>query len=131
MVIYNTLHTFLEEQIRELNCDEEIKAYVVGTLANYNKGFIDYSNKSITLIYANAKNKQDFHTFQSVGDYLLLISSFFPEHLKNASKNYYYSIAQISYYSCYKILNKKIKVYEKLADTFIDVSNHINNSIQQ
>jgi hypothetical protein len=130
MIIYQALHAFFEERLRELECEEEIKAYVIATLAKYKQSFIDYSNEPITLVYARAQNNQDFKTFQDIGDYLLMVSGVYPEHLKNASKGYYYSVAQMSYYNCYKLLHRKLKVYELMADRFIDISTQINISLK-
>lgn len=130
MIVYQALHAFFEEQIRDLECEEEVKAYVVATLAKYKQSFIDYSNEPITLAYARAQDNQDFKTFQNIADHLLMVNAVYPEHLKNSSKGYYYAVAQMSYYKCYTLLHRKLKVYELMADRFVDISTQINTSLK-
>lgn len=112
------LNKFFQNWFNDLDCDDVTKSYIIGTLANYKSSLNDYSKDSVTILYAEAKYAQDFNKFQSIGDWLLLTEIFFPEHLKNASENYYNSLAQMSYYSCYILIHRKISVYEKLADEF-------------
>lgn len=122
MNVYTNLNLFLSSQLNELKCDENTKAYIVSILYKFRTTSDDCSNDSLTLLYAQAKFKQDFHTFQKIGDWLFLCNSLFPENLKNATPEYYHSIGRSSYYSCYKLLNKQWKVYESLADLFLDLS---------
>jgi hypothetical protein len=117
MKTYN-LNEFFYTELEKLKCDRDTRAYVASVLTKFKTSSADLSKESITLLYAQAKFSQDFNTFQNIGDWLLYIKAFYPEHLNNASSDYYYSIGSSSYYSCYKILNKKWKLYEQLADLF-------------
>lgn len=97
----------------------ETRAYISGVLDQFLKQSTnDYSKESITLIYARAKQEYNFNMFQSLGDWLFFTKVFYPEHLNRASQEYYNSIAQISYYRCYLIINRQWKLFEEMADRF-------------
>lgn len=113
----HNLKLFFNNELKNLHCDINTKSYILNVLTEYNKNY-NYSNESLTLIYINAKNTQDFATFQSLADWLFLCYSAFPENLQDASKEYYYSIARLSYYSCFKLINRKWILFENLADDF-------------
>jgi hypothetical protein len=119
---YNNLNSFFHKQLKELRCDENTKAYIVSVLEKFKTSASDYSKDSITILYSEAKFRQDFYTFQNIGDWLFMCNSLFPEHLNNASLEYYQSIGRLSYYSCYRLINYKWKVYETLADLFVPLS---------
>lgn len=124
-----SLDVFFSKQLQELNCGGPTKAYIVSTLQNFKNNFIgDYSKDSLTVKYAEARFNRDFYKFQNIGDWLLYSKSFFPESLNNASENYYISLAQLSYYSCYKMINSWY-IYQELADRFIPLTEQIRELI--
>jgi len=122
MRIHSSLRNYFENAFEDLPVQNELKAYMVSIFAKYQYANYDLSKTSLTLEYALAKNDRDFEKFQNVGDYIFFVNSLYPESLKYASKDYYYSIGQMSYSQCHSILNKQWKIYEQLADQFIDLS---------
>jgi len=130
MIIHSSsLRNYFANAFETLPVQYELKAYMVSIFAKYQYANYDLSKSSLTLEYALAKNEKDFEKFQNVGDYIFFVNSLYPESLKNASKDYYYSIGQMSYSQCYSILNKQWKIYEQLADQFIDLSAHARHII--
>lgn len=122
LIMNKNFNIFLSTQLQALGCDHDTKSYIIGIFDKYKNISIDYSKDSLTILYADAKYKQDFYTFQNIGDWLFFCNSLFPEHLNKASADYYHSIGRLSYYSCYNLINKQWKLYEQLADNFIVLS---------
>lgn len=113
------LRLFFTEELDELPCHANTKAYIITIFAKYKTATFDLSKQSITLHYAEAKTKQDFAMFQTIADWLFFTSALYPEHLNNASTDYYHTIGQLSYYSCYKLINRQWRVYDELAERFV------------
>lgn len=130
METVKSLHYYFESELKELSCTEETKAYIAGILAQYRFADDDLSNKSITLEYSLAKFENNFQRYQRVGDYLFFANSLYPESLSGASKDYYYSLGRLSYYSCYNHL-RSWKLYQEMADRFIDLSYTTRQIIQK
>lgn len=120
--LYLNINSYFYNELKTLRYDDTVRAYITSILEKYKNTKFDYSNQSITLMYAEAKYKQDFFTFQNIGDWIFISASLFPEHLNGASKQYYISIGQISYYSCHKILKNQWRVFEQLADQFVPLT---------
>lgn len=118
---------FFEELLTNLKCQRDTKAYIVSIYGKYKSAEFDMSKDSIALMFAQARNKQDFLTYQNIGDWLFYSRTMYPASLKGASENYYDNIAQLSYYNCYRMLNKKWKLYQQLADEFIPLSKMTRN----
>lgn len=125
----NAIQSFFAESLEKLNCDDTTRAYITGVLVNYQRANNDFSTSSITLTYAEAKNRQAFELFNQLADYLFFAEVFFPESLKDASKDYYYSIGRLSYYNCYKLINRQWKLFELLSDNFIPLTNETRHII--
>ncbi len=122
MMLHSSLRCYFENVFEVLPVQYELKAYMVSIFSKYQYANYDLSKSSLTLEYALAKNARDFERFQNVGDYIFFVNALYPESFKNASKDYYHSIGQMSYSQCYSILNREWKIYEQLADQFIDLS---------
>jgi hypothetical protein len=129
--IHSNLNVFFVQTFEALQCDDDTRAYISSVFGKFRDSTFDYSGESITLVYAEATFKQDFLTFQNIGDWLFFCNTMFPEYLKDAPSNYYCSIAQLSYYSCYRLINRQWKLYEKLADEFIPLSRSTRQIIQK
>lgn len=127
----NNLRDFFTTKMESLECDNDTRAYIISVLEGFKTATNDYSKESLTLLYADAKFKQDFYMFQSIGDWLFYCRSVFPEHLNKASQEYYCTIGQLSYYSCYKLLNRQWKLYEQLADRFVYLTHSTRNIIRE
>lgn len=118
----NDLQSFFAESLDQLQCDDHTRAYITGIFVSYQKAHLDLSTSSITTIYAEAKNRQAFDLFNQLGDWLFYCSVLYPEHLNNASEDYYYSIGRLSYYNCYRLINRQWKLFELLSDDFITLT---------
>lgn len=113
---------FFQGILKDLPCREDTKAYIIGIFSDFQRSAKnDLSKNSITLIFAKARFNHDFSIYQNLGDWLFFSRVFFPEHLSNASEDYYTSIGQISYYSCYRLLNRQWLLYEELSDQFTNL----------
>lgn len=128
---YLTLNSFFNEQLENLNCDNTTKAYIVGILSKFKNSSADYSKDSITLLFAKAKHNQDFYIFQNIGDFIFYCNVWFPEYFNNAVPEYYYSVGQLSYYACYRLIKKQWTTYEVLADQFSDLSLEARNILKE
>lgn len=131
LVTSNSLNAYFDKQLEPLDNSELLKAYVVGTLSKYEQATFDYSKSSLTLVFRHAKSKMDFIAFQNLGDWVLTCTIMFPEHLHDASQEYYSSLAQHSYDYCYKLINKKLDVYAIIADEFIPLTQQARTLIQR
>lgn len=120
---YKNLNTFFNEIFSELKCQKDTKAYIISIFSKYKLSDFDLSKDSLTLTFAQARNKQDFFTFQNLGDWIFFSKTFAPNYLKNASEEYYYTLGRMSYYSCYKLINRQWKLFEELSDNFIILEN--------
>jgi hypothetical protein len=120
--IYKNLNSFFSETLRDLPCSEETRAYIISIFYKYRMSNADLSKDNLTLLFAQARFNQDFLTYQNIGDWIFYSKSMYPEHLHRASEDYYYNIARLSYYSCYKLIDRKWKLYEQLADECISLT---------
>ena len=122
ITLYKNLEDVFGHIINKLECQNTTKAYISNVL--FKKLPPDYSGESVTLILSQAKFAYSFELYQNLGDWILFCQSTFPDHLKDASPEYYSAVAQECYYRCYKIVNKKWLLFEELADNlpqFVDV----------
>lgn len=115
--IFSNIQTYFIPKVEKLECQEYTKAYLISTLSNINK-IPDLSNQSLTIAYAEARARQSFIKYQNIGDYLLFIKTYAPEHLNATTQEYYITLAQISYFTCFKMTYRKLSIYEELADRF-------------
>lgn len=111
------LNVYFEQNLQNLSCKIETKTYISSTFTSIKEDQV-LSKKSLTLTLASAKEKNSFKLYQELGDWLLWASVFAPEHLKNASKEYYDAIAQLSYYQCYLLLKRQWQLFEEISDCF-------------
>ncbi len=116
--LHRNITDFFEELLIDLECQRDTKAYIVSIYGKYKSAEFDLSKDSITLLFSQARNKQDFLTYQNLGDWIFFANTLAPDHLTYASKEYYDSIAQLSYYSCYRLINRQWKLFEELSDNF-------------
>lgn len=112
------LQDLFAAKVQKLQCLDATKAYITGVLCEVKKDQKDYSQESLTLVFAEAKSTYQFERFQTLADWILLCKVMFPQSLNRASPDYYCALAQESYNRCYKILNKQWILFEELADRF-------------
>lgn len=127
---FNNINIYFTEQLKLLNCQDKTKAYIISILSKYKYASFDYSNSSLTLLYNEARLQSNFYTFQNLADWIFFCEVIFPQHLQDSSKDYYHSLAQVSYYNCYKLINKQIDIYENLADEFTQLTIKTKSLIQ-
>lgn len=119
MIIHQNIIEFFEQQLRDLNCQHDTKAYIIGIYGKYKNSCFDLSKDSITLLMAQGRNNQDFSTYQKLADWIFFSNTIAPNHLQRASKDYYDTVARMSYYTCYRLINRQWKLFEELADNFL------------
>lgn len=114
LIVLSNMQEYFKSRLDRLalNCSPESKSYIIGLLSRPLDEF--GSRQSVTLVYA----KKNFESYQKVGDWILLSKSIYPDSLTGASSEYYDSLAQISYFKCFILLNKRWKIFEELADIF-------------
>lgn len=116
---FSSLNGFFNDALRDLPCEHDTKAYIISIYTKYKSAEADLSKNSVTLLYASAREKQDFSTFQNIGDWIFFSKTFYPDFLNDASEDYYRTLGRMSYYSCYTLIKKQWKLFEELSDNFI------------
>ena len=129
-ILHKNITKFFEELLMDIECQYDTKAYIISIYGKYKSAEFDLSKDSITLRFAQARNKHDFLTYQNLGDLIFFANTIAPNHLQFASKEYYDTIARISYYSCYKLINKQWKLFEELSDNFIVLEKQVKNKLE-
>lgn len=127
--LYKNINSFFDELLIDLRCQRDTKAYIVSIYGKYKTAEFDLSKDSVTLLFAQARNKQDFLTYQNLGDWIFFANTIAPNHLQNASKDYYDTVARLSYYSCYKLINRQWKLFEEMADNFIILEEEVKKRL--
>lgn len=128
--LHGNVNKFFEEILTGLECQSDTQAYIISIYGKYKSAEFDLSKDSITLQFAQARSKQDFLTYQNLGDWIFFSNTLAPSHLKYASKEYYDTVARVSYYSCYKLINKQWKLFEELSDNFLSLENQVKNKLE-
>jgi hypothetical protein len=108
-----------EEVLSDLPCQNDTKAYIVSIYSKYLTSRHDLSKDSITLLFAQARDNHDFLIYQNLGDWIFFQNTIHNNPPKHVSKDYYDTIARLSYYSCYKLINRQWKLFEELSDNFM------------
>jgi hypothetical protein len=126
---HGNITDFFEEMLNDLQCHRETRAYIISIYGKYKTAQFDLSKDSVTLQFAQARRKQDFLIYQNLGDWIFFANTLAPAHLRSGSKDYYDTIARLSYYSCYKIINRQWKLFEELADDFIVLESQVKNKL--
>ena len=123
-----SLNDFFADLMNDLSCQDMTRAYLINLFASYKFSTNDLSQENITVLFAQAKMNNDFYLLQRVADYIFWAQTVHPGHLYSTS--YYEDIARISYYSCYKILNKQWLVFDELSDNFILLEKQTQNKLR-
>lgn len=129
-LLHKNITNFFEELLTDIECQYDTKAYIISIYGKYKSAEFDLSKDSITLRFAQARHKQDFLTYQNLGDWIFFANTIAPDHLQYASKEYYDTIARLSYYSCYKLINRQWKLFEELSDNFIRLENQVKHKLE-
>lgn len=114
-----SLNNFFDRLFRDIDCQRNTRAYIISIYDKYKTAQYDLSKNSITLLFAQARDQNDFLTYRTVGDWLFFTGTAFPKHLCDASADYYNSVARLSYYSCYNLIRRQWICFQELADRFV------------
>jgi hypothetical protein len=129
----DTLHrnvtNFFEELLKDIKCQPDTRAYVIGIYGKYKSAIDDLSKDSVTLLFAQARQTQSFLLYQNLADWIFWAGTIVSEHLKFASQDYYTVLAQNAYYTCYRMTNRQWKCYEELADQFPILENQVKEKL--
>jgi len=128
--VVSKLGDWFSTKLQCIQYHDDTKAYVVGVLSKYKKidEKEDLSNSSIILEYVYASETSSFASYQKIGDWVLWCSVLHPEHIKDY-RRLILNTGQMSYYSCYKIMNKSWPVYENLADSLPVIVNDVRTAL--
>lgn len=108
-----SLEDYFNSKLDNLSVQRETRAYILGIFHKYESAQQDLSKKSLTLEFIRAKENYNFALFQNVGDWI-----FWMETVHHTSSEYQETLAKLSYYRCYQMLNRQWKLFEELADEF-------------
>jgi len=131
MYYENNITNYFGQILNDLNCGRETASYIISIYGKYKSSSCDLSQDSITLLFAKARSKQDFAIYQNLGDWIFFSNTINPSHLQDASKEYYDTIARLSYYSCFKLINKEWKLFEELSDNFIYLESQVKEKFSK
>ncbi len=125
----DTFTSLFEDVLKDLKCQPDTKAYIISIYVKYKTSDFDLSKDSVALMFAQARNKHSFYLYQNLADWIFFSNTIHPNHLKFASKEYYDTIARLSYNSCYNLINRKWQLFQELSDNFIDLEEQAKNKI--
>jgi hypothetical protein len=128
--IQKNINSFFEELLADVECQPTTRIYITSIYGKYKTAEFDLSKDSVTLLFAQGRTKQDFLTYQNLGDWIFFANTLAPNHLRGASKDYYDTVARLSYYSCYKLINRQWKLFEELADNFLILEAEVKEKLE-
>lgn len=98
-----------------LNLNYDTFSYIIGVCKDKIKSNYHPHDQPIVIIFSLAKERLSFQSFQQLADWIFWMGVWFPEGM--AERSLALAIAQNSYYWCYRLTDRKWKVFEELADT--------------
>lgn len=126
---HRNITNFFDELLEDIECQRDTRAYIVSIYGKFKTAQFDLSKDSVTLLFAQGRNNQDFLTYQNLADWIFFANTMVPNHLQRASKEYYDTVARLSYYSCYKLINRQWKLFEEMADNFTTLENQVKEKL--
>lgn len=127
--VHRNITNFFEDLLSDLECHRDTKSYIISIYGKYKSSQFDLSKDSVSILFSQARSKQDFLTYQNLGDWIFFTNTLIPTHLKHASKDYYDTIARLSYYSCYKLIDRQWKLFEELSDNFLNLEDQVKQKL--
>jgi hypothetical protein len=127
---HENITDFFDEMLIDLPCHKDTRAYIVSIYGKYKSSRFDLSKDSVTLQFAQARDKQDFLIYQNLGDWIFFTNTLAPSYIQSGGKDYYDTIARLSYYSCYKLINRQWKLFEELADDFVMIESQVKKKLR-
>lgn len=127
-MIVSSDKNYFVSKLEDLKCEYQTRSYIIGIFNKYLKNADgDLSRDNIILLYADASANRNFICFQNIGDWVFFCRIFFPEFIPGQM---YVNLGQMSYFHCYKILERKWPVFEELADRFESLENQTKKLIR-
>lgn len=127
--VHKNITNFFEEKLNDLECQRDTKAYIISIYGKFKTAQFDLSKDSVTIRFAQARNNHDFLTYRNLGDWIFFANTLAPDHLRFASKDYYDTVGRLSYYSCYKLIDRQWKLFEELSDNFIILEEQVKKRL--
>ena len=128
--LYKNLGSFFGDVLSDLDCQADTRAYIVSIFGKYKNAEFDLSNDSITAVFCQARQKHDFSIFRNLGDWIFISNTVFPQHLdKHSSRDYQTTIARMSFYTCYRMTNRRWKLYEEISDRLSDLEQQVKTRL--
>lgn len=118
---------FFERVLRNSSASIEVQAYITKTFLDYIVSN-EITRDSFVIAYADAKQTSSFLKFQHLGDKVLWINTFHPA--GTSDKTLTDTIGQLSYFTCYRLIQRQWKLYEELADTLPKLTNELSKLFQ-
>jgi len=115
-IIYN-LNAHFSEVLIDLNCRPDTRAYLISIYSQNHHTYYDLSQDNLSILYCQARLNNDFYLYQKIADWIFFVKTIMPAHFNN-SNDYYENIGRLSYYSCYKLINRQWLLFEEMADRF-------------
>jgi hypothetical protein len=118
MKVISDLRSWFFSAVKDAPVSDMARVYVIDVMARPER--VDMSTESIVLARAKAVT---FVDHQRIGDWALWIGAFHPthEHIQVTE-----AIGRMSYHSCYRLLGRRLRVYEELADQLPSIVNHLH-----
>jgi len=129
MLLYGNVGKFFNELLTDIECQPETKAYIVSIFGKYKSSSDDLSQHSIGERFCQARQRSDFAIYQQLGDWIFFSATLAPQSLHHASKDYYDNIARLSYYSCYRLINRQWKLFEQIADEYVELEEQVKQRL--
>lgn len=130
LLLNQKISDFFDDLLHDLQCRADTRAYIVGIFDHYQKPVSDDIEGSAGERYCQARAKQNFSNFQRLADYLFFTLITAPQYLeRHASQDYYHTIARLSYYSCYKLINRQWLCLEEIADRMLELEDQIKQRL--
>jgi len=122
-----SLTTWFSQQLDDIRCHEDTKAYVVNLLSRF-KPEDELADRSVVVAYAAAKQSGDFSSFQRIGDWVLWAEAIQPG-LVSLERHVVSSIGRLSYYACHRIMRGQWRLYEELADELLPIAADVRRKL--
>ena len=122
MIVVNDLKQWIDCALDDVKSSKEAKSYIANVLSQHS-----LNDCSLVLKFCDAKASGKFHLFQEIGDYVLFVNSLFA----TQHRDVHLTLARLSYYSCYRILQKQWPLYEELADQLPAYTKQIKNALYE
>lgn len=123
------LNAFFDETLINLNCRSDTRSYLINIYTQNRHIHSDLSKYNLSILYCQAKLNNDFYLHQQIADWIFWAKTIMPTHFGN-SNDYYENIGRLSYYSCYKLINRQWPCFEELADRFPTLENQARQLLQ-